>query len=577
MTGLARIKKNIVFFATGIVLILVLMTNCRHARYNHPEGVIEWDVKSYYAWLPATFIYNDLSLEFRRENPDKFGDLIWPVETPTGKQAIVTTMGMAILYSPFFFTAHTVALVSSYEADGYSRPYRVALTFSALFFLLAGMYFLSRVLLTYFSRNITAITLIAVTLGTNLFYYSSYEAPMSHAANFALIAAFLLITVRFYKTPSIRLVVYSGLLAGLITLIRPTNIIVLVIFFLWDTGSFKAFRERFSFFLKRWNWILLMAVAFILVWLPQFIYWYWVSGKIFYFSYGELGGRFFFNNPQIFNILFSIKKGWFVYTPLMFLALSGILILLRKKRALVPAISLFLVLNIFILSSWWNWWYGGGFGLRSFIDSYAVMAVPLAAFLEYLTSQRKYIRFATLSAVTLIIMFNLFQTRQYVNNAIHWWWMNRDAYRETFLKLHPTERYWSLITIPDHDLARQGVYREISPEHEEKPASEWRSSPSDEELILWIIKSLHEDKEVMTQSAGNDADRQDDIRTEALQLLQERGREHYEKKWAISLIVNEIIESSEMTDYIRQKAEKNNIPIDSMLVTDAEWIFNNQR
>jgi hypothetical protein len=577
MKGLDRIKKNILFFATGIVLVLVFLTNCRHSRYNHPEGVIEWDVKSYYAWLPAIFIYNDLSLEFRREDPGKFGELIWPVETPTGKQAIVTTMGMALLYSPFFFTAHLVALVTSYEADGYSRPYRMALTFSALFYLFAGMHFLSRVLLTYFTKKITAFTLIAVTLGTNLFYYSSYEAPMSHASNFALIAAFLWITIRFYKAPSIKLVVFGGILAGLITLIRPTNIIVLVIFFLWDIVSFKAFHERFFFFLKRWTWVLFMALAFVLVWLPQFLYWYWISGQIFYFSYGELGGRFFFNNPQIFNILFSIKKGWFVYTPIMFLALSGILVLFRRERGLVPAISLFLILNIYILSSWWNWWYGGGFGLRSFIDSYAIMAVPLAALLEYLNSQRKYIRFATLSVITLLIMFNLFQTRQYVNNAIHWWWMNREAYRETFLKLHPTEKYWSLITIPDHDLARQGVYVEIIPEREEKPASEWRRSPSEEDLVLWIMKSLHEDEAITSQSAIHDPDGQYDLRMKAFHLIDERGREYYEKKWAISLIINEILESPEMTDYIRQKAGKNNIPFDSMLLIDAEWIFNNQR
>ena len=57
--------------------------------------------KSYYAYLPATFIYQDLSLDFIHDESGKFKDLIWPIETPLKKKAIITTMGMSILYAPF--------------------------------------------------------------------------------------------------------------------------------------------------------------------------------------------------------------------------------------------------------------------------------------------------------------------------------------------------------------------------------------------------------------------------------------------------------------------------------------------
>ncbi len=571
--------KNIINISIGLVLILVFLTNFRHARYNHPEGVIEWDVKSYYAWLPAVFIYNDLSLEFRRADIDKFGDLIWPVETPTGKHAIITTMAMSALYSPFFAVAHTVAIFTPWEADGYSRPYRFALTFGALFYLWAGLLFLRSVLRRYVGEYIVATAIIAVTLGTNLFYYSTYEAPMTHVYNFSLIAAFTWLTIRFYDRPSQRTIVPAGFLAGLITLIRPVNIIVLLIFFLWDTGSLNDLKKRFLFFLKRSHWIALMAICFILVWVPQFIYWHWVSGKIFYFTYGEAGGRFFFNNPQVLNILFSVKKGWLIYTPIMLFSLAGIIVLFVKKRGPALAISVFMILNIYILSSWWNWWYGGGFGLRSFVDSYALLAIPLAAFIDVTVRRGRLLRMPVIGLLALLVFFNLFQTRQYVNNAIHWWWMNREAYRETFLKLRPTERYWSLITFPDHDLARQGIYREVPREPEEPVEYGWRRSPSDEELITWIENKL----KVSGQIAGSLMPAQSEavsetagLKEQALILLESRGREHYEKLWAVERISEEIMASPPMINYIRKKARKNNVSFDTMLLRDAEWIYENR-
>jgi hypothetical protein len=575
--------RNLINLTIGLVLVLVLLTNLWHARYNHPEGVIEWDIKSYYAWLPAAFIYKDLSLEFRRANIEKFGDLIWPIETPTGKHAIITTMGMAFLYSPFFFTAHLVAHVTPWEADGYSRPYRFALTFSALFYLWAGMFFLSRSLLTYFSRSITAFTLVAITLGTNLYYYSTYEAPMSHVFTFSLIAAFLWVTIRFYKNPSLKGIILAGLLSGLITLIRPVNIIILIIFFLWDIRSVTDLKERFLFFFRKYSWVFLMAIAFVLVWVPQFIYWHRVSGQMFYFSYGEAGGSFFFNNPQIFNILFSIKKGWLVYTPIMLFSFAGLVVLFRNRTGPALAISLFMIVNIYILSSWWNWWYGGGFGLRSFVDSYALLAIPFAACLDSAVRQkRRFIRFSVTGLMALLLFYNLFQTRQYVNNAIHWWWMNRAAYRETFLRLYPTERYWRLITFPDHDLARQGIYREVHQElAEPEEKSLWQKSPSDKELIAWIESNLKSSTflvdSLVSVRQHNMADTAAILTREAVSRLESKGRDYYMKQWAVGLIIEEIEKSPQMIDYIKKKAGKNKVPFDTMLLRDAQWIYENQR
>ncbi len=444
------------------ISIFTVILNFSHHRWNNENKVIEWDVKSYYAYLPATFIYNDLSLEFTKDNPEKFNDLIWPIETPLKKKAIITTMGMSILYSPFFAVAHLYAKNSEYLADGYSVPYRFTLVFSSLFYVLIGLFFLKKTLSIFYEDSISALVILAIGLGTNLLYYYSYEAAMPHAYNFSLISIFMYLTIKFHENPTILKIFLIGLLAGLITLIRPTNIIVLLVFFLWNISSLNTLKQRTYWFIKHYKFTFVMAMAFVLIWIPQFMYWYWLSGKIFYFTYGEAGGKFFFLNPQLKNILISYRKGWFIYTPIMFFASLGILTLTKIRKGLLLPISIFYVLNIYIQSSWWCWWFGGSFGLRAFIDSYAIMAIPLASILSYLSSN-KIMKYVSISVLVLLIGFNNFQIQQYNRRAIHYWWMNKEAYWETFLKLRPTKRYWEVITIPDYDKAREGIYIDIKP------------------------------------------------------------------------------------------------------------------
>ena len=123
-----KLAKNKRFLVSiGFIFLSSLLINFCHYRWQQKDKIIEWDIKSYYAYLPAKFIYQDLSLDFIHDESRKFKDLIWPIETPLKKKAIITTMRMSILYAPFFGIAHVYAKASAYEADGYSMPYRFVL------------------------------------------------------------------------------------------------------------------------------------------------------------------------------------------------------------------------------------------------------------------------------------------------------------------------------------------------------------------------------------------------------------------------------------------------------------------
>lgn len=554
-----------------IFLVAITLVNFSHHKYKSSEGVIDWDIKSYYAYLPATFIYHDLSLGFLENNEFDFGKWIWPVTTPTGKKAILTTMGLSFLYAPFFFIGHLAALIlPQYEATGYSLPYHIALQFSALFYFLASLIVLRKILLRYFDDKVIALTLFAVGAGTNLFYYLTYSAPMAHGYNFFLIVLFIYFLEKWCERINWKYTIWLGLISGLVTLIRPTNIIVLLLIPLWHVGTWNDFKERITVLLKHWPFILLMAVMFVAIWAPQFAYWKYVSGKFFYFSYGERGDKFYFENPQIWKVLFSYEKGWFVYTPLMLIALLGLRKLKGLKVKLWLAITVFLVVMIYVLSSWWCWWYGGSFGQRSFVDFYGLMAIPLAAAIHWGLS-KKYFKFLFIPFVFVLIFFNQFNIQQLNKSAISYWWMNKEAYWENFLKLRPTCKYWNIAMHPDYDKARLGIYEAVAPFNRAQVVT-------DEMLVKRIIEDNKSNTGLLDSLRAQEVEMRADsiLISDFAHFVVENGlAESYFKEIKIDYYRNQINTCQSWRKDIEKMAEKRELSYEQMAQMEAKRIYKN--
>jgi len=447
-------------FGLSQIIIFLLLFSLVYSMFNvkfwKQEGqVIKWDVLEYYGYLPSAFIYKDLSLKYTEKPTEDWGKRIWALTAPNGKKVFKMSMGMSFMYAPFFGLAHGYALLVGFKADGFSAPYKFALLMSSLFYLLIGLFYLRKVLLLLVNDLVTSMTLFAIVAGTNLWYYASFEAPLSHAYSFSLIAIFLRNVLKYYKNPSLVTAIAIGLLTGLISLIRPNNGLVVLLFIFYGISGIKTLNERMHFFLKYYVHIIMMILGTVLVWFPQMIYWHMQTGHWLYFSYAE-NGAFFFQNPQIINGLFSFRKGWFLYTPLMLVATLAIPLTWKYARSFTIPITLFVILNIYIVLSWWCWWYGGCFGQRAFIDSYAIMAIPLALLLKWIASQLFWRKIAIGSIVFLTFTMSIVHTTQYYYGAIHWDSMTREAYRESFGHIRPGPNFWQLIKAPDYDKALKG-------------------------------------------------------------------------------------------------------------------------
>ena len=110
---------------------------------------------------------------------------------------------MALLYAPFFLTAHVLAQPLGYAPTGYSDIYQLFIEYSGLFYLLFGLLYLRKLLLLYYSENITALCIFVIFFGTNLLYYSTVDPAMSHSYTFSAFSVFLYYTVQYYKKPNI--------------------------------------------------------------------------------------------------------------------------------------------------------------------------------------------------------------------------------------------------------------------------------------------------------------------------------------------------------------------------------------
>lgn len=449
-------KSNYNSFSTYTLLIIgfIWAYVIIHQEHWKNNAVITSDTTIYYEYLPAAIIFNDLSFEFVNNLPDDFNGAIWLIDTSTkGKKAPKFTMGLSLMYLPFFLVGHVVANILNYSTYGYSLPYFILICIGTWIYAFIGLYYLRKILGSYFGDKVVGLTLISIALATNLFSYVTQDTAMTHAYSFFLFSVFIWNTIRWYEQKQLKQIIIIGLTFGLITLIRPTNAIIAIFFILFGISTLGNLKERLSLFWKYKIHVLTIALISCLIWSPQLILWKIQTNNWLYFSYGKEG--FFFNNPRIFDGLFSYRKGWLVYTPIMIFSILGLYFLFKSNKNLLLPISLFLIINIYIVYSWWCWWYGGGFGSRPMIDSYALMAIPLAAFFSYLLKKTSFLKWLPLPIILLLMVLNLFQTLQ-TKSCLHYDSMTKEAYWYNFTKTGWSEDYEQMIKPPNYEKALIG-------------------------------------------------------------------------------------------------------------------------
>ncbi|MEI7499220.1 MAG: hypothetical protein WCK84_02125 [Bacteroidota bacterium] len=408
-----------IFCLLALAIIINRMSFPKFDTHNI-FAIISWDVFGYYLYLPATFIHHDLGIKnfaWVQEILDTYNPTIGFYQaylSPGADYIMKYPMGLAIMYSPFFFLGHLIAHLTGYSPDGFTFPYQLSIAIGGLVYTVIGIWFLRKILLHFFTDGVAAITMILIVAGTNYFQLTAFDGAMPHNYLFTLFALIVWLTIRWHADPRWKYAIPLGLLCGLATLIRPTAIIISLVPVLWGVWGGIAWREKISMVGKHILQVLVMAAVMMLVVGLQMLYWKIHSGSWIYYSYEKVE-KLEFIAPYLQKVLFSYKKGWFVYTPIMVFALVGFWQLILKYRSVFVAVFVFFIAHLLIVASWPTWWYGGSLGQRAMMESYVLLAIPLGALVQWISKLNGIFKWPVLSGFFLLVFLNLFQTWQYMN------------------------------------------------------------------------------------------------------------------------------------------------------------------
>ena len=427
--------KFVLFFIAAFLLFFSFAHRWKGDDGYGWEATVDGDAKGYYAPLPAILIYGDPAFSFYN-SPDnteiaRYYNNRFRVDVQGGT-VHKNYIGVAVLQLPFFLAGQALAGLSGSPVNGYSWPFMLMLILGSVFYCIAGLYLVARLLRGFgFNDRVVSVTLLLISLGTNLIYYSAIHAAMPHVYGFFLIAAFAYLARCFFVRPTFSLLLMISAVTGLIVLVRPVN--ALVLFALpFLAPSNDALVAGVRWFFSRIYIFLASLVPALLVIFLQLAFYKIQTGSWLVWSYGDEGFRF--ADPHIWDVLFSWRKGLFIYTPLMLLSFIGIFWLYKRSRWEGFTWMAFIAVTVYVISSWWSWFYGDGFGLRAFVDFYPLMAVPMAVMNEAVLSFRNGLRSAFLIMFSALIFLSVIQNYQYRYRIIHPAEMNFDKYKYVFLK-----------------------------------------------------------------------------------------------------------------------------------------------
>jgi len=466
--------SGLLFFSA--IAILLATHFFYYPKWTKPgtEATISWDASGYYMYLPALFIYKDIkgcsfkdSILSRYEPTFDFQQAF--IHESSGNYVMKYPIGQAVIFSPFFFTAHAIALwIDLYEADGFSRPYQFFISMGSLIYMLIGLFYLRKTLSLYFNSWSADLAMLGLVLGSNYLNYAAIDGAMTHNSLFTVYTLLIYQTIKYYQNPQYKSALSIGILVGLTAIIRPTEIMTLAIPLLWGVNliSASSLSERLSMIVNHLSKYASATAAMIVIGSIQLIYWKYATSDWIVYSYQDQG--FSWLSPHIWKGLFSYKSGWLMYSPFMIFSLIGFYWLFKWQRQISFLLLFYTVMFIYVVFAWDIWWYGGSLGQRTMVQLYPVLAFPLAAYMEWFRKTAIWRQVILVFLMVILAYANLWFTHQaHLGGMLHPGHMTRAYYWKILGKYEAKREHLKLLDTRDsYDGKRyhiEKVYRDTSP------------------------------------------------------------------------------------------------------------------
>ena len=295
-----------------------------------------------------------------------------------------------MLWFPFLLVAHGCVLLaralgSNVSADGFSPPYRYAMAFGTGLYGFLALVISFRLARKYVRPLWSFAATLAVWWASSLPVYIYFNPSWSHAHSAFIVALFLWYWDATRESRSLAQWLLLGVIVGLMLDVYYANLMVVSVLAVEAVRQYakilRSGRPAIPSFLELLTRHLLFGFVVIVVMIPTFISRWIVYGGPFETGYVPIRD-FLWRSPAFFSVLFSSDHGLLSWTPLLGLAILGLLFFtFRLPKVGIPFLTALVAFYLFI--SFYPDWAGiSSYGNRFFVSLTPLFILGLAYLLQ---------------------------------------------------------------------------------------------------------------------------------------------------------------------------------------------------
>jgi hypothetical protein len=382
---------------------------------------VRGDGVGYYAYARALLIEHRLDFEpdwqnanasFRMGRLDSGGQVRTTEYTATGRIDNHFSIGPAILWSPFLVTADVLVrvnrLLGGQEAEnGFSLPYIVAMSLGTAIYGFLAVFLSFRLAKKHLPERWAFLGALGIWFASSLPVYMYFNPSWSHAHSAFMVAVFFWYWERTRGERTWTQWMVLGAISGLMLDVYYVNGVLLIVPLIeslaeyWESIRTRQVQDAVRLFLQNVVFVAMVFVTF----LPTL-----VTKKIIYGSYLTFGYqvRWFLTSPALLKVAFSSEHGLFSWTPILLLAVIGLVLLQKRDRMLSLCCVAAFAIYLYAIGCYEDWAGISSFGNRFFVSLTPIFVLGLAGFFNFVareTDDRRANILATCT-VSLLILWN---------------------------------------------------------------------------------------------------------------------------------------------------------------------------
>ena len=368
--------------ARAVLVALLLVSVMQFHAFG---GRIAGDGVSYYVYVRS--LMKDADLDFTNEytHYEMIDRDDLKVPTRTGHRRSIFSAGPGLAWIPFFAAGELVgrtqrALGGEVDLSGYGPQHVNAVALGSLLYGFAAVLLIHDLLRRHFPHDTALLGAALAWWATFLHWYMVHQPTMSHAVSAAGAALVVWLWDGQRRRPTSWAALALGLATGFAMCLRWQNALLLLLP-AWDV--LVAIRRGGREALDAARRGALVGAAALAGASPQMAAWKAIYGE-WLLRYPPHGADFLrLDHPYVLQTLFSSRHGLLSWTPVFWAGYLGYLWLLRRRGPLAwPLLPPLLAMTYVNMCSG-DWWAGGSFSNRRFDSLLPLLALGLAASLEW--------------------------------------------------------------------------------------------------------------------------------------------------------------------------------------------------